>query len=221
MADVMTTVLVAGLAAAVMTTVPLAGLAAAQQDYIIRVRRDVDQLGRPEHDILNEALDRCGAVATRRYNTVFVGAAATLTPEQHTCLSSEPGLEIEPVGEATISESWSIDQLDGTIDTILPPPPPPSLTCETLLATGTNLRDGGKWCVSLKTAEECGTLNFVPTSGAFKQCAFRNGRCLAKFGELTCPFPPPPSPTPVARTIGRTAHARDSARQGQEPSRKG
>jgi hypothetical protein len=54
--------------AAILTTILLilvAELAAAQQDFIISVRRDVDQLGRPEHDILSEALARCGVDATR------------------------------------------------------------------------------------------------------------------------------------------------------------
>jgi hypothetical protein len=79
-----------------------------------------------------------------------------------------------------------------------PPPFAPFLTCETLLASGKNLRDEGKWCVDLKTAEECGTLNYVPNTGHFKQCGFKNGQCLARHGELSCLFPSPPSPPSVA-----------------------
>jgi hypothetical protein len=63
------------------------------------------------------------------------------------------------------------------------------LTCAILLADGINLVDTlGKYCTSL-TEAECGTLNYVPLAGAFRQCGFRFGECLAKYGDLVCPFP--------------------------------
>jgi hypothetical protein len=118
------------MAAATMLHLFVAGMPAAQQEFIIGVRPDVNQLGQPVHDILIEALARCGAAATRRYNKVLVGAAATLTPEQLTCISSEVDLMIEPDGEVTASAtitSWSINRLDGSLaDNIFPPPPPQS-----------------------------------------------------------------------------------------------
>jgi hypothetical protein len=77
-----------------------------------------------------------------------------------------------------------------------PPPFPPKLTCDTLLATGTNLQAGGRWCNNLVTEEECGSLNYVPLSGMFRQCGFSNGECLARHGDLVCPFPAAPSPPP-------------------------
>jgi hypothetical protein len=70
-----------------------------------------------------------------------------------------------------------------------PPAAPPPITCETLLAEGTNLvATSGEYCSSRTTEAECGTLNYVPLSGTFKQCGFRFGECLAKYGDLVCPF---------------------------------
>jgi secreted trypsin-like serine protease len=70
-----------------------------------------------------------------------------------------------------------------------PPPPPPSppITCATLLATGTNLQATGEWCTD-RFEQTCGTLNYVPVSGTFKQCRFQAGECLTKYGKLTCPI---------------------------------
>jgi hypothetical protein len=85
-----------------------------------------------------------------------------------------------------------------------PPPPPPlassppavpgGLTCDIMIGTGTNLRDLCEWCASRKTAEACGTLNYVPMSHAFKQCGFKYGECLAKYGQLACPTYAPLAP---------------------------
>jgi hypothetical protein len=67
-------------------------------------------------------------------------------------------------------------------------PSPTALTCETLLATGKNLQATGEWCYDLKTEAACGTLNYVPMDGTFRQCAFKNGACSAKHGHvLVCP----------------------------------
>jgi hypothetical protein len=86
-------------------------------------------------------------------------------------------------------------------------PSPTALTCETLLATGKNLQATGEWCYDLKTEAACGTLNYVPMDGTFRQCAFKNGACSAKHGHVlvcpvvTAPSPPPLAPSPLAHPV--------------------
>jgi hypothetical protein len=64
------------------------------------------------------------------------------------------------------------------------------LICATLLTEGTNLvGTSGRYCASLTTEAHCGTMNYIPLAGAFRQCGFRFGECSAKHGDLVCPFP--------------------------------
>jgi hypothetical protein len=77
-----------------------------------------------------------------------------------------------------------------------PPPFAPSpmsrLTCQKLLSKGTNLQADRKWCNSLKSEAECGTMNYVPAfGGVFKQCGFDQGVCSTRYGHLVCPIPSP------------------------------
>jgi hypothetical protein len=88
-------------------------------------------------------------------------------------------------------------------DLVCPQTPPPPLTCEALLAFGANLNDSDQYCVGLTTEGECGTLNYVSLSGVYRQCGWRFGQCLAKYGDLVCPISasPPPPPATYAKTI--------------------
>jgi hypothetical protein len=89
--------------------------------------------------------------------------------------------------------------------TLSPPPSAPTITCETLLAQGTNLQADGRWCSNLQSAAACGSLNYVPIGDYFRQCGFSSNKCRVEFGDLSClipgPPPPPSSESPLPPTI--------------------
>jgi hypothetical protein len=111
-----------------------------------------------------------------------------------------------------------------TPPTLTPSPPPPTqpftaeLTCETLLADGTNLQANNQWCYQLKTKEACGTLNYVPQEGGvFKQCGFQGNKCLTRYGTLACPIPVPSPPPSAQSPSAQSPPAPSPPAQSPEP----